>query len=56
MHYNTGMLKSENILVIDDEQIILDAVSRIASAEGLNVDADNSAKSALKKLSHKEYH
>ena len=49
------MLKSENILVIDDEQVILDAVSRIASAEGLNVDADNSAKSALKKLSHKEY-
>ena len=49
------MQKSENILVIDDEQVILDAVSRIASAEGLNIDADNSAKSALKKLSQKEY-
>ena len=49
------MLKSENILVIDDEQIILDAVSRIATAEGLDVDVDNSAKSALKKLSLKEY-
>lgn len=49
------MFKDEKILVIDDEQVILDAVSRIASAEGFNVDSDNDASSALKKLSHKEY-
>ncbi len=48
-------MKDEKILVIDDEQVILNAVSRIASAEGLNVDSDNDAASALKKLSHKEY-
>lgn len=49
------MVKKENILIVDDEQVILDAVSRIASAEGLNVDSDNNARSALKKLSQKEY-
>lgn len=49
------MLSGEKILVIDDEQVILNAVSRIATAEGLNVDSENDASSALKKLSHKEY-
>ena len=49
------MTKEENILVIDDEQVILDAISRIASTEGLNVDSNDNAKSALKKLSQKEY-
>jgi len=49
------MTKDEKILVIDDEQVILNAVTRIGSAEGLNVDSDNDAASALKKLSHKEY-
>jgi FixJ family two-component response regulator/glycine cleavage system H lipoate-binding protein len=49
------MLRGEKILVIDDEQVILDAVSRIALAEGLTVDSENNASSALKKLSHKEY-
>ncbi len=49
------MPNGEKILVIDDEQVILNAVSRIATAEGLNVDSDNDASSALKKLSHKEY-
>lgn len=48
-------MKNEKILVIDDEQIILNAVSRIASAEGFEVDSDNDASSALKKISHKEY-
>lgn len=49
------MANDENILVIDDEEVILQAVSRIASAEGLNVDTENNARSALKKISHKEY-
>jgi CheY-like chemotaxis protein/glycine cleavage system H lipoate-binding protein len=49
------MAKDEIILVIDDEQVILQAVSRIALAEGLNIDSDNNARSALKKLSQKEY-
>ncbi len=49
------MMKDEKILVVDDEQVILDAISRIASAEGFNVDSENDALSALKKLSHKEY-
>lgn len=48
-------MKNDKILVIDDEQVILDAVSRIASAEGFEVDSDNDASSALKKISHKEY-
>lgn len=49
------MLSGEKILVIDDEQVILNAVSRIASAEGFHVDSENDAAAALKKLSHKEY-
>jgi CheY-like chemotaxis protein len=49
------MLKNEKILVIDDEQVILDAVSRIASAEGLYVDSEIDAASAFKKISQKEY-
>ena len=53
MHRNS-MMKDEKILVIDDEQVILNAVSRIATAEGLNVDSDNDASSALKKLSQKD--
>jgi len=49
------MLKDEKILVVDDEQVILDAVSRIASSEGMHVDSEIEASSALKKLSQKEY-
>lgn len=49
------MFQDAKILVIDDEQVILDAISRIASAEGFQVDSDNDASSALKKISQKEY-
>ncbi len=49
------MPNGEKILVVDDEQVILNAVSRIASAEGLNVDSESNAVSALKKLSQNEY-
>jgi len=49
------MFKDEKILVVDDEQVILDAVSRIASAEGFHVDSEIEAVSALKKIKQKEY-
>lgn len=49
------MFRNAKILVIDDEQVILDAISRIASAEGFQVESDNDASSALKKISQKEY-
>lgn len=42
-------------MVIDDEQVILDAVSRIASADGFHVDSEIDAASALKKISQKDY-
>ena len=49
------MAKDEKILVIDDEQVILDAVSRIVSAKGIKVDVETNAKNALKMLSQKDY-
>ena len=49
------MTKDEKILVIDDEQVILDAVSRIVSAEEIKVDVETNAKNALKMLSQKKY-
>jgi hypothetical protein len=39
------MLKDEKILVVDDEQVVLNAVIRIGSAEGLNVDSENNVPS-----------
>jgi CheY-like chemotaxis protein/glycine cleavage system H lipoate-binding protein len=49
------MFKDEKILVIDDEQVILDAVTRIASDENIKVDSETNARTALKMLSHKNY-
>lgn len=49
------MANGEKILVVDDEPMILTAVSRIASAEGFIVDSDDNADSALKKLSQNKY-
>ncbi len=49
------MAKDEKILVIDDEQVILDAVSRIVSAKGIKVDVETNPKNALKMLSQKDY-
>jgi FixJ family two-component response regulator/glycine cleavage system H lipoate-binding protein len=49
------MAKDEKILVIDDEQVILDAVSRIVSSEGIKVDVETNSKNALKLLSQKDY-
>jgi FixJ family two-component response regulator/glycine cleavage system H lipoate-binding protein len=49
------MAKDEKILVIDDEQVILDAVSRIVSSEEIEVDVETNSKNALKLLSQKDY-
>ena len=49
------MSKAEKILVVDDEQVILDAVTRIASADGFDVDSANDALKALDKISQKEF-
>jgi FixJ family two-component response regulator/glycine cleavage system H lipoate-binding protein len=49
------MAKGEKILVIDDEQVILDAVSRIVSAKEIKVDVETNGKNALKMLSQKDY-
>jgi len=49
------MTKDDKILVIDDEEVILNAISRIATAEGLNVESENNATGGLKKLSQKEF-
>jgi CheY-like chemotaxis protein/glycine cleavage system H lipoate-binding protein len=43
------------ILVVDDEQVILDAVSRICSAEGHRVDTALDATIALSKLHTRQY-
>jgi FixJ family two-component response regulator/glycine cleavage system H lipoate-binding protein len=49
------MFKDEKILVIDDEQVILDAVTRIASFEDIKVDSETNSVSALKMLTQKKY-
>ncbi|MBT8380640.1 MAG: response regulator [Ignavibacteria bacterium] len=49
------MVEEKEILVVDDEQVILDAINRIASAEGINVDTETNGKAALKKVSQKSY-
>jgi len=44
-----------DILVIDDEQVILDAVQRICAVEKLNTDTANDANIALQKLKKNNY-
>ncbi len=44
-----------DILIIDDEQVILDAVTKIASTEGLKIDAALNANDALKMISANKY-
>ncbi|NOX17383.1 MAG: response regulator [Chlorobi bacterium] len=44
-----------DILVIDDEAVIIEAVKRIATGEGFKVDSSLSAKEALGKLLETEY-
>lgn len=49
------MSKHYDILVVDDEQVIIDAVVKICSAESLNVDSAIDAKIALNKLTKNTY-
>ena len=49
------MNKKAKILLIDDEQVILDAVSRIASLERWDVDSVLNAKDGLDKLNSNHY-
>jgi len=44
------MSKQFDILVVDDESVIINAVDKICSAEGLNVDASADAGDALSKV------
>lgn len=49
------MSKSADILVIDDEQVIIDAIIKICSIDNYNVDAALNVKSALEKISSAYY-
>ena len=49
------MKKEKKILIIDDEQVILDSVSKIASMEGWDVDTVLSVKDGLTKLKSTKY-
>lgn len=43
------------ILIVDDEQVILDSVVRLCSAEGLQVDTALDAITAMKKVEKNDY-
>lgn len=49
------MTKQFKILVIDDEQVIIDSISKLCSAEGWNVDSTLDAISGLEKLERNNY-
>jgi YesN/AraC family two-component response regulator len=49
------MSKTADILVIDDEQVIIDAVIKICSIDKYSVDTALNIKSALEKISHNYY-
>jgi len=49
------MSEFKNIIIIDDEKVINDAVKRICAENNLNVDAFENATAALKKLRKKNY-
>lgn len=44
-----------DILIIDDESVIIDAVTKIAESEGYEIDACSNAVDGLKKLKHYNY-
>ena len=52
---NRALMNQTKILIIDDERVILDAVSRIVSAEEIKADVETNALNALKMLSQKKY-
>ena len=49
------MIKKWDILIIDDEQVIIDAVIKICSSEGFSVDWSTDAKDALNKFEKNNY-
>lgn len=49
------MHSNKNILVIDDEQVVLDAVKKILSSENFNVEESKNATDALKKIDKHKY-
>ena len=49
------MHSNKNILVIDDEQVILDAVKKILASENFNVEESKDATDALKKIDKQKY-
>jgi DNA-binding response OmpR family regulator len=49
-------LKDKNILIVDDDEIILETMSRILKDEGYRVDTAKSGKEALKKCKSKLFH
>lgn len=49
------MKDKEKILIIDDEKVILEAVSKIAAAEGIKSDTALDAASALEKIENDKY-
>lgn len=49
------MRKHFDLLVIDDEQVVLDAVHRICSAEQYRIETVPDAKSSMEKLAQNEY-
>ena len=49
------MMKQWDILIVDDEQVIIDAVVKICSSEGFSVDWSIDAKNALHKFDKNSY-
>lgn len=50
------MSKAADILVIDDEQVVIDAVTKICALDGYTVDSALGVSSALEKLTKNYYH
>ncbi|MEW6702440.1 MAG: response regulator [Bacteroidota bacterium] len=49
------MKDSKNILIIDDEQVVINSISKIAEEEGFSFDSVNDASLALKKISTTDF-
>lgn len=49
------MSKTSNILVIDDEQVVIDAVIKICALDNYSVDTANNVKTAIEKISKNYY-
>ncbi|MFO7445849.1 MAG: response regulator [Ignavibacteriaceae bacterium] len=49
------MNKDRDILVVDDEQVVIDAVTKICSAEGFTVDSANGAVIGINKIEKNSY-